>query len=59
MKYFFFMDEFASNFVRANQQPAHPCINCIYFKTCGSAGRTEPCAGRVTKSEQKKEAKQK
>lgn len=37
----------------------HPCVGCIYFKACGSAGRTEPCAGRVTKSEQKKEAKQK
>jgi hypothetical protein len=31
-----------------------PCINCVYFKTCGSTTRTEPCAGRETKSDKKK-----
>lgn len=34
-----------------------PCINCVYFATCGSTTRTEPCEGRKTKSEQKKETK--
>ena len=32
-----------------------PCQNCIYFKVCGSTTRTYPCAGRVTKSEKKKQ----
>ena len=32
----------------------HPCRNCIYFDACGESGRTEPCKGRVTKSEKKK-----
>ena len=35
----------------------HPCIGCIYFAACGSTTRTEPCAGRVTKSEKAKENK--
>ena len=35
----------------------HPCINCIYFKACGSTTRTMPCEGRMTKSEKKKESK--
>ena len=30
-----------------------PCINCVYFATCGSTTRTEACNGRETKSEQK------
>lgn len=34
-----------------------PCIGCIYFKVCGSTTRTEPCKGRETKSEKKKENK--
>lgn len=32
-----------------------PCIGCIYYKACGSTARTEPCKGRKTKSEKKKE----
>ncbi len=28
-----------------------PCIGCIYFAQCGSTTRTEPCEGRMTKSE--------
>lgn len=35
----------------------HPCIQCIYFKQCGSTTRTEKCAGRVTKSMKKSEEK--
>lgn len=31
----------------------HPCINCIYFKACGSTTRTMPCNGRETKRQQK------
>ena len=34
-----------------------PCINCIYFKACGSTTRTMPCKGRMTKSEKKREIK--
>jgi hypothetical protein len=37
------------------KMPTHPCINCIYFKVCGETNRTEPCYGRVTKSQKKKE----
>ena len=33
------------------------CRNCIYFKACGYNMRTEPCKGRKTKSELKKENK--
>ena len=33
------------------------CINCIYFKTCGSSTRTEKCNGRTTKTDKKKEIK--
>jgi hypothetical protein len=39
------------------KQPTHPCLNCIYFKACGETNRTEPCDGRVTKSQKKKENK--
>lgn len=35
--------------------PKHPCIGCIYFKVCGEINRTQPCAGRITKTEKKKE----
>lgn len=33
----------------------HPCVGCVYFKVCGNTGRTEPCYGRITKSEKKKD----
>lgn len=36
------------------KQPHFPCRNCIYFNTCGESNRTEPCYGRVTKSEKQK-----
>lgn len=39
------------------KQPHFPCRNCIYFNTCGESNRTEPCYGRVTKSEKKVENK--
>lgn len=39
------------------KQVKRPCQCCIYFKACGESTRTEPCAGRVTKSEKKKEKK--
>lgn len=41
------------------KHPKHPCINCIYFKVCGETTRTMPCDGRKTKSEKKKELKNK
>lgn len=34
--------------------PKKPCIGCVYFATCGSTTRTEPCKGRKTKREQSK-----
>ncbi len=34
-----------------------PCIGCVYFKACGITTRTQPCKGRVTKSEQKRRTK--
>lgn len=37
------------------QSVKKPCIGCIYFKVCGSTTRTQPCDGRMTKSEKKKE----
>lgn len=33
----------------------HPCTGCTYFDACGSTTRTEPCDGRMTASEKKKE----
>lgn len=33
----------------------YPCRGCIYFDECGENMRTEPCAGRETKSDKKKE----
>ena len=39
------------------RQPLKPCQNCIYFNVCGDHTRTQPCEGRKTKSEQKKERK--
>ena len=39
------------------KQPKYPCLNCIYFKTCGETTRTKPCDGRKTKREQKQELK--
>ena len=35
----------------------HPCQGCIYYKACGSTTRTEPCNGRRTKREEKKDGK--
>lgn len=35
----------------------YPCKGCVYFATCGDNTRTEPCNGRKTKSEKKKEKK--
>jgi hypothetical protein len=39
------------------KQVKKPCQNCIYFKVCGDHTRTEPCNGRKTKSDLKKEGK--
>ena len=41
------------------KQIKKPCINCVYFKVCGDTRRTEACAGRMTKREQKKERAEK
>lgn len=43
------------NTMAVNNQVKKPCIGCIYFKVCGSSTRTQPCNGRMTKSEKKKE----
>lgn len=32
----------------------HPCQGCVYYKACGNTARTEPCKGRQTKTEQKR-----
>lgn len=32
-----------------------PCQGCVYYKACGESTRTQPCEGRKTKSEVKKE----
>ena len=37
-----------------NKQPNHPCIGCIYFKTCGETNRVVPCKGRMTKRAKRK-----
>lgn len=36
----------------------YPCRNCVYFATCGENTRTEPCNGRQTKSEKKRNKKE-
>lgn len=35
----------------------HPCQGCVYFKQCGNTARTQPCYGRVTRTDRKKEAR--
>lgn len=37
------------------KQPVYPCQGCVYFKACGDNTRTQPCYGRKTKREIKKE----
>lgn len=37
-----------------NKDVKHPCKSCVYFATCGDNTRTEPCKGRMTKSEKKR-----
>lgn len=37
------------------QNVKYPCQGCVYFKVCGHSGRREPCAGRQTKTEQKRQ----
>lgn len=31
-----------------------PCRGCVYFHACGENTRREPCAGRKTKTEDRK-----
>ena len=31
-----------------------PCVGCVYFQVCGSANRTAPCEGRMTKRQRGK-----
>ena len=40
------------------KMPKHPCVGCVYYTACGQTTRTEPCNGRKTKSEVKKNAVQ-
>ena len=42
-----------------NKTVKYPCRGCVYFNVCGENTRTEPCNGRKTKSEQKKEERRK
>lgn len=37
--------------------PKKPCQSCIYFNTCGDYQRTQPCFGRKTKADKKRENK--
>ena len=39
------------------KMPQKPCVGCVYFMACGDNTRTEPCYGRKTKSDVKKEKK--
>lgn len=32
-----------------------PCTNCVYLHVCGDTSRSEPCKGRQTKTEKRKE----
>lgn len=32
-----------------------PCVGCIYFNQCGNTNRTQPCEGRMTKTDKKNE----
>lgn len=36
------------------KQVKRPCIGCIYYKACGEFTRKEPCNGRKTKKEDKR-----
>lgn len=33
----------------------YPCRNCIYFSECGITTRTQPCQGRRTKTNRRKD----
>lgn len=41
------------------KQVKRPCIDCVYFTACGETTRTMPCAGRMAKTEAKKENEKK
>lgn len=41
--------------IMPHQSVKHPCNNCVYFKVCGDASRTELCNGRKTKLDSKRE----
>lgn len=38
-----------------NENIKYPCRNCSYYNACGDFDRTEPCKGRVVKTETKKD----
>lgn len=40
-----------------NKTVKYPCRGCVYFNACGENTRTEPCKGRMTKSEKKAQEK--
>ena len=48
-----FMLIYCSEDKEGTEVPKKPCIGCVYYDVCGSTTRTEPCAGRKTKREQK------
>lgn len=37
------------------RQVQYPCRGCVYFDSCGHHMRTEPCEGRKTRRERKKD----
>lgn len=38
------------------QRPVkYPCQGCVYFAACGNTNRREPCAGRMTKTDRKRQ----
>ena len=41
-------------FNNMNNQVKKPCVGCVYFNACGNTNRTQPCNGRVTKSDRKR-----
>lgn len=51
------MDNSNKNARELKFMPKRPCVSCIYYDTCGSTARTEPCYGKVNMSEYNKSLK--
>ncbi len=48
------MEKFNNMNNQKNNQVKKPCVGCVYFDACGNTNRTQPCNGRVTKSDRKR-----